>query len=59
MVQAPYRLEVQARPTAPILDIYTQAPSTAEAQRLADEAAAGLRDYLRAVAASSACPSPG
>jgi hypothetical protein len=43
----PYRLEVQARPTAPVLDIYAQGPSTSEAERLADAAARGLDDHLR------------
>lgn len=46
----PYRLEVQARPAAPILAVYTQAPSTAEAKRLADAAVVGLREHLRALA---------
>lgn len=46
----PYRLELQARPTAPVLDIYAQAPSTDEAERLANGAVAGLRDYLRELA---------
>ena len=52
----PYRLEVQARPTSPILDVYTQAPSVEQAQRLADEAAAGLRDYLRSVGDDQGVP---
>jgi hypothetical protein len=43
----PYRLEVQARPNAPLIDIYAQAPSTREAELLADGAISGLRDYLR------------
>src|SRR3954468_21213821 len=34
----PYRIQVQARPTTPVLDIYTQAPSTEGARRLADAA---------------------
>jgi hypothetical protein len=44
--QLPYRLEVQARPAKPILDIYTQAPTTAQAIALADGAVAGIRIYL-------------
>lgn len=43
----PYKLEVQARQTTPIIDVFTQAPSTAEAKRLADAAVSGLDDYLR------------
>ncbi len=45
-----YRLEIQARPNEPIIDIYAQAPSPANADRLADAAIAGLRDYLRVLA---------
>jgi hypothetical protein len=46
----PYRIEVQGRPTTPIIDIYTQAPTTAEATRLANAGVQGLRDYLRGLA---------
>ena len=48
-----YRLEIQARPNEPIIDIYAQAPSPAKAVRLADAAISGLRDYLRALAISA------
>ncbi|HWC25820.1 MAG TPA: hypothetical protein VG474_04480 [Solirubrobacteraceae bacterium] len=41
----PYRLEVQPDPQTPTLLITTQAPTVAEAQRLADAAAPGLEDY--------------
>ena len=41
-----YRLEVQARPTAPVLDIYALAPSAPEAERLANVAVSALREYL-------------
>ena len=43
----PYQLEVQARQTTPVLDIYTQAPSVDEARRLADAAVQALEDHLR------------
>lgn len=43
---ARYRVEVQGKQTAPILDIYTQAPSVAEAGCLADAAITGLTAYL-------------
>jgi hypothetical protein len=43
----PYRIEIQARETNPVFSIYTQAPSTAEAEGIANAAVAGLRDYLR------------
>jgi len=55
----PYRLEVQARPGRPIVDVYAQAPSPAEARRFADTAAAGLRDFLRALAARQGHESSG
>jgi hypothetical protein len=45
-----YGIEVQARPFSPVIDIYTRAPSTVEAERLADAAVPGLRGYLRALA---------
>jgi hypothetical protein len=47
----PYRLEIQARRAAPLLDIYAQGPSVASAERLANGAVDGLRDYLRVTAA--------
>lgn len=43
----PYRFEVQSHPTLPTLNLYTQAPTVAEAALLADSAVAGLRDYER------------
>ena len=46
-----YAVEVQARPTAPVIDVYTRAPSAEEAKRLADAAVPGLREYLRGLAA--------
>jgi hypothetical protein len=47
-----YRLDVQVQPTAPIVDIYAQAPNAKAAQELANAAVDGLRDYLTAVAGS-------
>jgi hypothetical protein len=41
-----YRIHVGANPSIPVLDVYTQAPSTAAAVRLANAAVDGLRDYL-------------
>lgn len=43
----PYRLEVQARPDLPLLDIYTQAPSADQAIRFADASVAAFNEYLR------------
>ena len=42
-----YRLELQARQSTPVLDIAAQAPTAAEAARLANESVGGLRDFLR------------
>ena len=41
-----YRLETRAGQTLPTVDIYAQAPTVAEAQRLADAVAPGVREYL-------------
>src|SRR5262245_54329152 len=46
VAQIPYKLEFQADPNNPILNIYAQAPTTVEADRLADAAVTGLKDYL-------------
>jgi uncharacterized membrane protein len=44
------RLEEQARPRAPVIDVFTQAPTIRQGQRLADAAVVGLREYLDALA---------
>jgi hypothetical protein len=44
------RLNIQANPTVPILDIYAEARTTASAEALANGAVDGLRDYLGDVA---------
>ncbi len=46
-----YRLNVQANPTVPVLDVYSQAPDAEAAKDLANAAVDGLQDYLDAVAA--------
>jgi hypothetical protein len=46
----PYRLEVQANPASPVLDIYSQAPSGPEAERLANAAVAGVRGFIAEIA---------
>jgi hypothetical protein len=51
-----YRLDVQANPTVPLLNIDAQAPTAEEAQKLADAAVAGLGDFMRRVAASDRTP---
>jgi hypothetical protein len=53
----PYRIEVQARQTTPVVDVYTHAPTTAAATRLANTAVAALQDYLRTLAARESLPS--
>jgi O-antigen ligase len=45
--RAPYRLEIHARPTGPLLDVYAQAPSADAAERLAEAAVGALDDHLR------------
>ena len=41
-----YKLEIQGDPTAPILFVYTQAPTGSEARKLANAAAEGLIAYV-------------
>jgi hypothetical protein len=47
----PYQLQILSAPESPVVDIYAQAPSLAQAENLADAAIAGTRDYFDAVAA--------
>ncbi len=54
--KAPYRLEVQGRPTVPFIDVYAQAPTVAGATCLADAAPAALSDYLRGLARAEGTP---
>jgi hypothetical protein len=44
-----YRISIEANPTVPILDVYTEASSVRTAVALANAAVGGLRDYLTAV----------
>jgi hypothetical protein len=46
-----YRVSVEASPTAPLLDIYTEAPTTAAAVALANGAVDGLDRYMATLAA--------
>jgi hypothetical protein len=50
----PFHLEVQTRPWTPVLDVFTQAPSTKQAEALANAAVPALRQQLAAMAAESA-----
>ena len=54
--EAPFRLELQASPTEPILAIYTKAPSLGQAQLLANSAILGLSDYLHTLARQEGFP---
>jgi hypothetical protein len=51
-----YRLSIQANPTVPILDIYSEAPDGAAAEKLANAAVNGLRDYLETTASEQGTP---
>ncbi len=51
-----YRLDVQANPTVPVLDIYAEAPDGKAAAKLANASVEGLRDYLRALASQHGTP---
>jgi len=42
----PYRIEIHARQTTPVLDVYVQAPTPGEAARLATATGAGLLSFL-------------
>jgi hypothetical protein len=45
-----YRLNIQANPTVPILDVYAQGPTAQATERLANAAVDGLRAYLADIA---------
>jgi hypothetical protein len=53
---APYRIELQTDPAEPILSVYAEAPSPAQAVRLADASILGLQDYLRTLAVAQRFP---
>jgi hypothetical protein len=46
----PYKLEIQARPSLPVLDVYAQAPSSAAAEELANASIGAANSYLRQLA---------
>lgn len=52
----PYRLEVEARPTTPVVDVYTDAPSTAAAVRLAQAAVKCLAKRLTVLDGAAKIP---
>jgi hypothetical protein len=51
-----YRLDIQANPTVPVLDVYAQAPTAASAKQLANAAVDGLGDYLDELATKDKTP---
>jgi hypothetical protein len=51
-----YRIDIQANPTVPILQVYAQAPNAKAAATLANASVAGLRDYLEATAKEQGTP---
>lgn len=51
-----YRLNIQANPTVPVLDIYSEAPDGKAAEKLANAAVGGLEGYLHVVAKEQGTP---
>jgi hypothetical protein len=51
-----YRLTIEANPTVPVLDIYSQAPTASKAEVLANAAVDGLKEYLTGLATSQQIP---
>jgi hypothetical protein len=51
-----YRLNIQANPSVPMLDIYAQAPDAKSAQTVANAAVDGLRAYLENLASTQQIP---
>jgi hypothetical protein len=51
-----YRLNIQANPTSPVLDIYAQTPTAESAEALANAAVNSLRAYLTGLARSQRTP---
>ena len=51
-----YRLNIQANPTSPVLDIYAQTPTAASAETLANAAVNSLQAYLADLAQAESTP---
>jgi hypothetical protein len=51
-----YRLYITSNPTVPVLDLYAEAPTPAEASQIANGAIQGMRDYLQAEAGQQRIP---
>lgn len=56
-VASEYRLSIEADATVPVLDLYAEAPTVAQADQLANDAVDGLQAYMRSVGASQKVPS--
>lgn len=54
--KAPYRMEMQSRPLAPIIDLYTQGPTVEGANCVADSAPIALEEYMKSLAAEQRFP---
>lgn len=55
-MKRPYRLDIQANPSHAVLNIYAQAPTPAEAVKLADGTVAALNEYVAQRAAAAGVP---
>jgi hypothetical protein len=51
-----YRLDIQANPTVPVLDVDAEAPTPGAAARLANGAVEGMKDYLHDLGLSERIP---
>ncbi len=51
-----YRINIEANPTVPVLDIYAQTPTADSAERIANAAVDELQGYLAGLAATEATP---
>jgi len=51
-----YRLDIQANPTVPVLNLSAEAPTPAQAARIADGAVQGMKDYLHDLAIRESIP---
>jgi len=54
----PYRLSFTDSPTSPSIGVFTQAPTTATAEKLANAAGTGLEQYVEKVQAEQKVPPP-
>ncbi|HUH81168.1 MAG TPA: hypothetical protein VLZ06_07565 [Solirubrobacteraceae bacterium] len=54
----PYRLSFTDSPSSPSIGVFTQAPTTATAEKLANAAGAGLEQYVEKVQAEQKVPRP-